>query len=82
MYLISCAGPDAEGKTKGCKYQINERGLNEEGKRVAKERAEAQFELIKEIQDDLERVEAVFYSHDVPWQFVGHEYVSGTCRDT
>ena len=43
---------------------------------MAKERAKEQFELLKDIQGDLEKVEVVFYSHDVPWQFVGHEYRS------
>lgn len=71
MYTISCRN----GK---CTPTINEKGLNEEGRRVAKERAEEQLGLLRDVQADLEEVDAVFYSHDVPWQFVGHEYV-GWC---
>jgi hypothetical protein len=46
---------------------------------VAQERVEAQLSLLRGIERDLEQMKAVFYSHDVPWQFVGHEYVSGVC---
>jgi len=52
--------------------------LNQEGRTVAKERAEAQLSLVEAIGRELEPVDAVFYSHDVPWQFVGHEYVSSS----
>lgn len=55
---------------------MNEEGLNEQGKMIAKQRVEAQMAIIRDVQGDLEEVKAVFYSHDVPWQFVGHEYVS------
>lgn len=51
--------------------------MNEEGRRVASERAMAQMSLLRAVEGDLEEVDAVFWSHDVPWQFVGHEYVSG-----
>lgn len=43
---------------------------------MAGQRAAAQLSLVTEIEEELEAVTAVFYSHDVPWQFVGHEYVS------
>lgn len=76
MYTILCPGPDAEGNPRKCSTRVNERGLNEEGRKVAYERIEAQMDLIREIEGELEKVEVVFYSHDVPWQFVGHEYVS------
>ena len=68
MYSIMC-------KSKQCQYQIDFDGLNEEGTKVARMRAEAQLELFKEIETELENVEAVFYSHDGPWQFVDHEFV-------
>lgn len=78
MYTISCPGTNpksTKGKGSKCAYSIVEKGLNAEGKRVARERAKAQLSLLEEVQMDLEEVAAVFYSHDVPWQFVGHEYV-------
>jgi hypothetical protein len=74
MYTITC--PPYRSRNSHCAAEITEKGLNEEGKRVARERAEAQLNLLDEILGELEAVEAVFYSHDVPWQFVGHEYVS------
>jgi len=74
MYTLSCSGKSTS--TPGaCTATIVHEGLNEEGERVARERAEAQLSLLKDIQADLEPVDAVFYSHDVPWQFVGHEYI-------
>jgi hypothetical protein len=75
MYTIFCP-PFRSGRGK-CTAEITQKGLNEEGMRVARERAEAQLDLLDEITGELEEVSAVFYSHDVPWQFVGHEYVSG-----
>lgn len=39
------------------------------------ERSEAQLELVKNIEAALEPVDAVFWSHDGPWQFVGSDYV-------
>jgi hypothetical protein len=74
MYTIRCR----RGKrgNRRCTYKIQDKGLNAEGRLVAFQRANAQLELIKAVEDVLEDVEAVFYSHDVPWQFVGHEYVS------
>ncbi|WVF70460.1 hypothetical protein IAT40_005250 [Kwoniella sp. CBS 6097] len=91
MYSISCPGithtklskvKPGSNKAKlrrpssKCVYKIVETGLNEEGRRVASERAEAQLELLEDIEDLLEEVKVVMYSHDVPWQFVGHEYKS------
>ncbi|KAL7419480.1 hypothetical protein Q5752_006318 [Cryptotrichosporon argae] len=78
MYTLSCPGAKriTRGATSRCTYAIQEEGLNEEGRTVARERAEAQLALVRQIEDELEEVEAVFYSHDVPWQFVGHEYKS------
>ena len=78
MYTISCPGHDADRNTamgSRCTYAIQEDGLNVEGSTILKERAEAQMTLLQEIYNELEAVDAVFYSHDVPWQFVGHEYV-------
>lgn len=40
-------------------------------------RADARLGLVTEVEELLEDVDAVFYSHDVPWQFVGHDFVSG-----
>ncbi|WVQ82763.1 hypothetical protein IAT38_004895 [Cryptococcus sp. DSM 104549] len=89
MYTITCPGithtklhPHKVGSNKAklrrpsarCTYEIVEKGLNEEGKRVARERAKAQVELLEGVEDLLEEVKVVYYSHDVPWQFVGHEY--------
>ncbi|OCF42296.1 hypothetical protein I317_03916 [Kwoniella heveanensis CBS 569] len=89
MYSISCPGithtklskvKPGSNKAKlrrpssKCVYKVVETGLNEEGRRVASERAEAQLELLEDIEDLLEEVKVVMYSHDVPWQFVGHEY--------
>jgi hypothetical protein len=78
MYTIRCPGSNPKTNTKdtACRYEINEEGLNAEGRLVAGQRVEAQMSLVRDIQEELEPVEAVFYSHDVPWQFVGHEYVS------
>lgn len=76
MYTISCPGLTRKASSK-CTYSIVEEGLNHEGRTVAKERAQAQLSLLQGIEGELEPVDAVFYSHDVPWQFVGHEYVSG-----
>ncbi|WWC86254.1 uncharacterized protein L201_001127 [Kwoniella dendrophila CBS 6074] len=76
MYTISCPGISvtaSSGSTK-CIYKIVEKGLNEEGRRVAKERAKEQLGLLKDIENLLEPIKIVMYSHDVPWQFVGHEY--------
>jgi hypothetical protein len=84
MYTIYCPGMAAlEDPDLGinCVYDINEEGVTPGHLAVAKERAEAQLSLLTDIQEELEEVEAVFYSHDVPWQFVGHEYVSrARCR--
>ncbi|KAK8865940.1 hypothetical protein IAR55_001089 [Kwoniella newhampshirensis] len=89
MYTISCPGIThtryakvRPGSNKAkmrrpsskCTFKIVETGLNEEGKRVASERAKEQLGLLQDVEDLLEEVEVVFYSHDVPWQFVGHEY--------
>jgi hypothetical protein len=76
MYTILCPGPDLEGNPRNCTSRVNERGLNEEGRLVAHERVAGQMDLIEEIQGLLEKVEVVYYSHDVPWQFIGHEFVS------
>jgi hypothetical protein len=76
MYTISCKTSSATADLRRCSYTVQDAGLNEEGRLVAHQRAEAQLELIRQVQDVLEDVEAVFYSHDVPWQFVGHDYVS------
>ncbi|WVR05878.1 hypothetical protein IAU60_002904 [Kwoniella sp. DSM 27419] len=91
MYTISCPGITHTKKSKvkpgsnksklqwpssGCSYEIQQTGLNEEGKRVASERAREQLGLLEDIEDLLEEVKVVMYSHDVPWQFVGHEYKS------
>lgn len=72
MYTITCPGKGA-----ACSYKINDKGLNDQELRIAQERVEAQLSLLKGIEGDLEEITAVFYSQDVPWQFVGHEYVSG-----
>ncbi|WVW82295.1 hypothetical protein I302_104301 [Kwoniella bestiolae CBS 10118] len=81
MYTISCPGISSSSSSNNnnqlsskCVYKIVETGLNEEGKRVAKERAKAQLGLLEGIEELLEPVKVVMYSHDVPWQFVGHEY--------
>ncbi|OCF73807.1 hypothetical protein I204_05651 [Kwoniella mangroviensis CBS 8886] len=86
MYTISCPGIQSHNNKNGnnhkssssskCVYKIVETGLNEEGKRVAKERAKEQLGLLESIEGLLEPVKVTMYSHDVPWQFVGHEYVS------
>lgn len=79
MYTIYCPGaqPGLEAADQACVYDLNEEGLTKGEVGVARERADAQMSLLKDIGGLLEEVEAVFYSHDVPWQFVGHEYVSG-----
>ncbi len=81
MYTISCPGRTSTktSNSSRCTSSIVEKGLNLEGRVVANQRAEAQLSLLNDIEGELEAVEAVFYSHDVPWQFVGHEYVS-VCR--
>ena len=77
MYSITC--PGFSSKSTNCTYSIVEKGLNHEGRVVANQRVEAQLSLLEGIEQELEPIEAVFYSHDVPWQFVGHEYVSSYC---
>jgi hypothetical protein len=86
MYTVYCPGVSALPKSDDeevdpeateCTYDINTEGLHEGAQRIARERAEGQISLLEDIRDQLEEVEAVFYSEDVPWQFVGHEYVSG-----
>lgn len=74
MITIYCPGSANGGGE--CVYDIEKEGLNEEGTRVAGQRAEGQLRLLRDIEADLEEVTMVMYSHDVPWQFVGHEYVS------
>jgi hypothetical protein len=89
MYTVYCPGVSALPKSDDeevdpeateCTYDINTAGLHEGAQRIARERAEGQISLLEDIRDQLEEVEAVFYSEDVPWQFVGHEYVSGSWR--
>ena len=83
MYTVYCPGVSALPKSDDeevdpeateCTYDINTEGLHEGAQRIARERAEGQISLLEDIRDQLEEVEAVFYSEDVPWQFVGHEY--------
>ncbi|GFZ43509.1 hypothetical protein JCM24511_01229 [Saitozyma sp. JCM 24511] len=83
MYTVYCPGVSALPKSDDeevdpeateCTYDINTAGLHEGAQRIARERAEGQISLLEDIRDQLEEVEAVFYSEDVPWQFVGHEY--------
>lgn len=78
MYTISCPGKPLKTTRVGgrCTYKLNDKGLSDGTRRIAIERAESSMNLIRPVEWDLERFEAVFYSHDVPWQFVGHEYVS------
>ena len=75
MYTVSCPGIGGRTGTK-CTSRVVETGLNTEGKRVAADRVKGQLGLLADIEGLLESVDVVFYSHDVPWQFVGHEYVS------
>ncbi|ODO07250.1 hypothetical protein L198_00829 [Cryptococcus wingfieldii CBS 7118] len=77
MYTISCPGASNSKPSARCTFEIVEGGLNDEGKRVANQRARAQVELLEDVEELLEEVQVTFFSHDVPWQFVGHEYVSG-----
>lgn len=74
MYTITCPGHKATGER--CTASIVEEGLNEEGRTVARQRADAQLSLLHDIQAELEPIDAVYSSHDGPWQFIGHEYVS------
>lgn len=76
MYTISCPGRRPSETNKTCTAHINEDGLSQEGVRVARERAEGQIKLMRAVEADLEEVDVVMYAHDVPWMFVGHEYVS------
>lgn len=84
MYTISCPGAESKlpSEKRECTFKVNTEGLNAEGKKVANMRVEAQMGLLRDVAAELEEVQAVFYSHDVPWQFVGHEYVSRTCGGT
>ena len=79
MYTLSCPGT-ARGSDSRCTARIVEGGLNAEGRKVATQRAAAQLSLLEDIWDDLEPVEAVFYSHDVPWQLASDGYVSFQVR--
>lgn len=74
MFTIKCTKGD--GAEDGCSYTLQEKGLNQEGSNIGHMRAKDQLDLIAEIQHELEDVEAVFYSHDVPWQFLGNDYRS------
>lgn len=74
MYTITC-----KTKTDGgarCTEKVEPGGLEGEHLVVLKERSVAQLDLIKPVQDKLEDVTAVFYFEDVPWQFVGYDFVS------
>jgi hypothetical protein len=74
MYTITCPGHKTTEER--CTASIVEEGLNEEGRTVARQRADAQLSLLHDIQAELEPIDAVYSSHDGPWQFIGHEYVS------
>lgn len=76
MYTITCkALPD--GGTK-CTEKTQGEGLDEGQLLVLTQRSVAQLELIKPLEAELEDTRAVFFMHDGPWQFVGHDYVSST----
>ena len=74
-YTVACPGINGP-KGSECSSSLVKEGLNDEGTRVMGQRAEGQLSLVSDVAAELEEVQATFYSHDVPWQFVGHEYVS------
>ena len=74
-YTLSCPGINGP-KGSECTASLVKEGLNHEGTVVIEQRAEGQLSLVSDVAAELEEVQATFYSHDVPWQFVGHEYVS------
>jgi hypothetical protein len=66
---------------------IAETTYRDEGELAAEmDRAMGQLELLHTFQDSLkdlldEELRVTFYAHDVPFQFVGHEYVSRSQAD-
>ncbi|KLT43587.1 hypothetical protein CC85DRAFT_272298 [Cutaneotrichosporon oleaginosum] len=72
MYTITCAGK-AGGGTE-CTEKVQGEGLEPEVHLVLTQRSVAQLELIKPLEELLYDTKAVFYMHDGPWQFVGHDY--------
>ncbi|WOO78997.1 Beta-1,2-xylosyltransferase 1 [Vanrija pseudolonga] len=75
-YTITCRASRSKAGRHACKYTLNEKGLDKDpghrGNMVM--RADARLGLVTEVEELLEDVDAVFYSHDVPWQFVGHDF--------
>ncbi|GMK58662.1 hypothetical protein CspeluHIS016_0601040 [Cutaneotrichosporon spelunceum] len=72
MYTITCA-KKAGGGTE-CTQKVKGEGLDDDGLRVLTQRSVAQLGLIKPLESMLEDVRAVFYMHDGPWQFIGHDF--------
>lgn len=75
MYTVHCKAVEG-GMGTTCSVTMNTPGSNHSHTPIMEERSEAQLELLKGIEMALEPVEVAFWSHDGPWQFVGHDYVS------
>lgn len=56
-----------------CTAELNEAGLEGETLRVARERTQAQLDLLKPVERWIPDVDVPVYAHDTPWQFVGHD---------
>jgi hypothetical protein len=74
MYTITCAAKAGGGSE--CTEKVQGEGLEPGVHLVLTQRSEAQLDLIKPLEGLLDDTKAVFYMHDGPWQFVGHDYVS------
>lgn len=79
MYTITCKARPEGGTT--CTEAVQGDDLTPEEHLVLTQRSVAQLELIKPLEASLEDTQAVFFMHDGPWQFVGHDYVSSTVSD-
>ncbi|BEJ14671.1 hypothetical protein CspHIS471_0404380 [Cutaneotrichosporon sp. HIS471] len=72
MYTITCATKGDIGTE--CTEKVQGEGLDPEVHLVLTQRSVAQLELIKPLEGMLQDIKAVFFMHDGPWQFVGHDY--------
>lgn len=69
FFILSCR----RGR---CRAQLNGEGLHGEVLRVARERAQAQLNLLTPVQRWIPDIDVPVYAHDTPWQFVGHDLKS------
>ncbi|EIW72778.1 hypothetical protein TREMEDRAFT_26330 [Tremella mesenterica DSM 1558] len=77
IYTIVCQKVEtATGRSSECSYNLKEEGMHSDGQRIPRQRAEAQLSLLKDVESELEEVEAIFYSHDGPFHIVDDEHLT------